>query len=272
MAYVVKAVSPLNLALFYPHPGPTIPTWKVVGSIAAIAAGFGTAILCTRKYRVVAVGWYWYVITLLPVIGIVQVGSQAMADRYTYVPLIGLFIAVTWAAADAFAWAQSKFVSFLITPFSRALLAVAVLVGLGITSYFQVGYWRSTLSLAEHAVAVTRANYFAHALYGSALHKAERDDEALEQCVESIRIRRDYSDGHYRLAIVLAAKNLLQGAVEHFRIALRTDPDNADIHNDLGCVLGRLGDFAGAAEEFQKALELNPEHSKARKNLDAMLK
>lgn len=271
IAYIVKAISPANLAVFYPHPGPTLPVLHTVGAILAIIAGCAMAVVCARRYRVFTIGWLWYLITLVPVIGIVQVGSQAMADRYTYVPLIGLFIAATWGAADLFAYAQSRFSSFLLTRPTKILLAVGVLVGLGVTSYFQVGYWRNTIALTRHAIAVTKDNYFAHAMLGAALHDAGRDDEALEHCVESIRIRRDYSDGHYRLGTVLAAKGLFGGAVEHFRMALRTDPNNAHIYNDLGCALGKLGDIEGAMKAFETALEIDPEHRPAAKNLKAVL-
>lgn len=271
MSYIGKALSPVNLAMFYPHPGPHIPTWQVIGAGVLVMAAFAVAIALRKRYPPVTMGWFWYVITLLPVIGIVQVGSQAMADRYTYIPLIGHFIAATWAADDAFAYAQSRFNSALLTAPAKSVLALAILAGLAATTYFQVGYWRNTIALTEHTIAVTRSNYFAHAMLGTALHKAGRDDEALQHCVESVRIRRDYADGHYRLATVLASKRLLSGAIAHFRMALRNDPKNADIHNDLGCVLGVSGDLKAAADEFTLALKLDPQHPKATRNLQEML-
>jgi len=113
-----------------------------------------------------------------PVIGIVQVGSQGMADRYTYVPLIGLFIAGTWLAADGFAYCQGRFKSALLTAPAKAVLALMMLAGLSVTTYYQVGYWRSSMALAKHAVEVTKDNYLCACHVGMALRKAHRNDEA----------------------------------------------------------------------------------------------
>lgn len=278
MSYIGKAVSPMNLAMFYPHPGPSIPTWQVIGSAAAIAAVTVIATACRKRYPPLTAGWAWYLVTLIPVIGIVQVGSQGMADRYTYIPLIGLFFAATWLAADAFRYARSRLNSFLLTSPAEAIIALAILAGLGITSHYQVGYWRNTMTLAKHAVDVTENNYFARTILGMALHKAGRDDEALEQCVEAVRQQPKYWEAHYRLAVVLASeglapgakKGLLLGALTHFRLALKYYPENADVHNDLGCLLGQIGDTKGAIKHFTLALKYQPDHEAAASNLKAM--
>jgi Flp pilus assembly protein TadD len=218
---------------------------------------------------VVTVGWFWYLITLIPVIGIVQVGSQGMADRYTYVPLIGVFIAATWLVADGFGRAQARFSTFLLSNAAGAALATVLLIGLAVTSHYQVGYWRNTTTLARHAASVTENNHYAHAVLGFALLKAGKTEEALEHCVEAVRLEPAFSEGHYRLGLVLAEKGLMTGAVTHLRMALRADPDNPDIYNDLGCALGRIGQPEEAIEAFATALRLRPDHDAAARNLKA---
>lgn len=270
VSYIGKTISPANLAVFYPHPGPTIPVWQVAASVVLIVLGCVLALWCANRCRAVTVGWAWYLVTLVPVIGIVQVGSQAMADRYTYLPLIGFFIAAVWGAGDLVGWVERKLGRPVVGGQVKWAVALAILGGFAVSAAFQASYWRNTISLMAHAVEVTKDNYYAHAVLSAALHKAGRDDEALQHALAAIKAKPVFAGGHYRLGVILASRGNYRDAAAHYRIALRTDPDNPDIRNDLGIALANLGDYAGAEREFMKALAAAPDHASARKNLNML--
>jgi hypothetical protein len=184
VAYIEKMLWPVHLAAYYPYPRPLPTTWVLVSAALLILASVG-AIALARRRPYVLVGWLWYLGTLVPAIGIVQVGTQSMADRYTYIPLIGIFIILAWGISDALSrWPESRI--------ATAVVATATLFACAVASRRQVRHWESSTSLWKHALEVTTDNYAAHTYYGNAL--ATRGDlaGAIVEYTEAIRIRPDY--------------------------------------------------------------------------------
>jgi cytochrome c-type biogenesis protein CcmH/NrfG len=261
--YIVKMFWPVNLAFFYPY----IVWWPpwIVGGAALLLAGFTILILKhigTRPY--LAVGWLWYLGTLVPVIGVVQVGSQAMADRYTYIPLIGLFMMIAWGAPELMTkWRFGK--KFL------SVLSGVVLAVLALSSWQQVQYWKNSVTLFEHALSVTSRNYLAHNNLGVALFIEGRTDEAMRHYNAALLIKPDYEDAHYNIGMVLAAQGNYEEAIHRYREALRIKPDNANAHNNIGVALAAQGKFDEAIRYYSDALRIRSDHAKARANLAAAM-
>jgi tetratricopeptide (TPR) repeat protein len=264
VAYVVKMVWPAGLAALYPLEA-KLPIWQVVGSIFVLAAATILALRNSRRRPYLAVGWLWYLITLVPVIGLMQVGRQAMADRYSYIPLTGLFIAVAWGASDLLKRLGGKS--------GRPLavgLAVGLIAALMVRSYIQVGYWRDSYTLFTHAIRVTGPNAEAHHNLGGALLEMGETNEALVQYRESLRIDPDNPDLLYGLAFILYRRGSpadLDEAIELFYALIRIKPGRAAVHNDLGTALAKRGRLDAAISQFDQALRLNPESAEARLNL-----
>ena len=258
--YICKMVWPRDMACLYPHPGYTLPIWQVIAStIFLICATF--LVICTsRKHRYVGVGWFWYILTLLPVIGLVQVGSQSMADRYTYVPLIGLFLIIAWGIPDLLAqWFESK--SRIVKLSQQVVLptlAVIVIMALALSARVQANYWRNDIMLFGHAIKVTKNNDIAH--YNLARLYMDRGsiDESIHHYQESLRIDPNKFEAHNNLAAILYSQGNVDEALEHFQTALRIRPDAADIHNNVGKILLQKGKVDEAIASFSRAVKLNP--------------
>jgi tetratricopeptide (TPR) repeat protein len=207
IAYLFKTVYPLNLAVFYPHPGTTLPLWQAAGVALLLAAITVSVLHSTKPYLVV--GWFWYLGTLVPVIGLVQVGIQGMADRYTYVPLIGIFIMAVWGIADLVAgWRSRKAV--------LAFAAAAGLAALTILTWLQVGTWQNSITLYSHAIKVTAGNYWAEYNLGLALMAEDRDDEAFPHFQEAIRIQPGFADAYLNIGVIQAKRGRIDNALANF--------------------------------------------------------
>jgi tetratricopeptide (TPR) repeat protein len=228
---MMKLIWPADLAFFYPYVV-WWPPWIVAGA-ALLLAGLTFLILKymgTRPY--LTVGWLWYLGTFVPVIGVVQVGSQAMADRYTYIPLIGLFMMIAWGVPELFGnWRFRKM--FL------SVLSGVVLTVLALSSWQQVQYWRNSVTLFEHALSVTSGNYLAHNNLGVALSLAERTEEAVCHYSAALLIKPDYTDAHNNLGVTLAAQGKVDAAVGHYTQALRIIPDHEKARANLAAALVR---------------------------------
>ncbi len=249
-SYLVKTVFPQGLAVFYPYTD-GIAAWQVLVSAALIGAVTFLAIRFRKRVPYAFVGWFWYLGTLVPVIGIVQVGMQAMADRYTYVPHIGLFIAVVWGAGDL----ASR------QPQGRKILAAltgVVFAGLSVVTWNQISHWRSSVTLFEHALRVTEQNSLAHLNLGVALNRAGKGGEAAEHYREALRINPNSSGGHFNLANYYVSTGRKDEALLHYREAVRIRPDYANAHNNLGVLLASQGSFEEAAAQYEKALRIEP--------------
>ena len=258
--YLKKMIWPQNLAVFYPHPGQSLPMWQAAGaglllvvvSIAVIRAG--------RRYPYLPVGWLWYVGTLVPVIGLVQVGDQAMADRYTYVSLIGLFIVVAWGVPDvARSWRYGKS--------ALALATGSLLVALMVSTSLQLKHWKNSLTLFDHALSVTDRNYLAHTNFGNVLAELGRVDEALFHFTEAVKIRPSFSKAYNNLGNALARQGRDEEAIFHLTRALELEPDFPRAHNNLGNLFERQRKIEEAVFHYSMALELKPDFAEAYFNL-----
>ncbi len=209
-------------------------------------------------------GWFWYLITLLPVIGFIQIGAQAMADRYTYIPLIGPFIMAVWGAYGAAG--DRKGLRAALTVFF-----VAVMAALAVSTANQLSYWRDSRSLYGRALAVTEGNYLIHNNLGNELAAAGEVDEALVHYLEAVRLYPDYADGHYNLANTYAGLGQDDQAVYHYLEAIRIKPDYEKAYNNLGVTLARRGNLDQAMIYFSEALRMNPASVDSRYNLGSAL-
>lgn len=263
VAYFGKTVWPLHLAAYYPYP-PTQPVGLVWASAGIVIAASVVAIWQLRRHPYVFVGWFWYLGTLIPAIGIVQVGTQAMADRYTYIPLIGIFIVIAWGLPDLFRARDAWRVPI-------AVVATSVLAACAIATRMQVRYWESSMTLWKHALSVTTDNYAAHTYYGNALATQGDVAGAIAHYDEALRIRPDYPEAHNNLGPALAQSGRLDEAIAHFKEAIRLRPNYADAYSNLGVALATQSKFSEAIAAYDEALRLEPENARARSNLGLAL-
>jgi Flp pilus assembly protein TadD len=259
-AYLVSMVWPQHLSFFYPHPGAGLPPWQVLASAALLFAITFAAWRTIRTHPYVAIGWAWYVIMLLPVIGLIQVGVQARADRYTYLPLIGPFLAMTWAYGDTVRRRE------LVV--GTAAVAGVLLTG---AAYVQAGYWHDSVTLYTRALAVTTDNAVAHGNMGLALLEAGDLDGAIAHSREALRLAPGNAEAPNQLATALTRKGLADEAIAVYRTALAVRPNDVTLHSNFGTVLAEQGRFDDAAREFQEALRLAPGSSDAHYNLGILL-
>jgi protein O-mannosyl-transferase len=261
--YVWRGFWPARLAVFYPHPGAALAVWQLglaalfVLSVSALAWQQRSA----RPYLVA--GWLWFLGTLVPVIGLVQVGEQAMADRYAYIPLIGVFVMVVWAAADL---ADRRQISFR----SRAKTAAIVLAILSLFTCDQIRYWRSSYDLWAHAVDVTKDNFFAEENLGAALLASDRSEEALPHLQNAVRIRPSDLAGHLNLAGVLTLSGRSRDAISEYEIAIPgvSDPRLLVVaYENLGRLYAEVGNYSKARASYQQALRINPQQLTAKDGL-----
>jgi len=252
--YISKLFWPVDLAIFYPFPAHGMVFMAIVG-LVLLGACSVAFILLSQRWPYLFVGWFWFLGVLVPAIGIVEVGSASMADRYSYLPSIGLFILVTWGVADFFESRQAKIVP--------TVTAIAVLVGCAVLTSFQVTYWRNSITLFSHARAVTSDNYVADACLGQALDVLGHENEALAFCKEAVKIDPDYPAGQFFLGQVLWKMGDPAEALPHLNAAAQAAPDNSDFQYNLGKFLLEHGQAAGAVSRFNAALEDDPDFAEA---------
>ena len=261
--YVVKMVWPVDLAVFYPHPG-SWPFGEVLLAVALIAVVTLLAVMQVRRRPYLLVGWFWYLGVLVPVIGLVQVGSQAMADRYTYLPLIGIFIMVVWVLADV--WGAGLF--------GRAMAGIGVpaaMVVLVLATQIQVGYWRDSSTLFSHALNVTERNCQAHDGLGKALVAQEDFSGALAHYREAIRLCPSYAAAFNNLAVAQMKQGNLDDALSSNADALRLSPHDGDIHFNRAEIFARKGMGDAAIQEYHSAAAKKPDDVQVRNNLGVAL-
>ena len=257
-AYLTKTIAPWNLGILYVHRGEQTSTLLALGALILLAALTILILWRLRAHRYATVGWLWYLGTLVPVIGLIQVGEQAMADRYTYVPLIGVFIIVAWSLGLA---AQKN--AALARPLQVAAgIAVALYTILG---YLQVGYWRDDLTLFNHAVQVAPDSHRAHTLLGRATLDAGNPRDSLPHFDTAIELF-DSGAPHMGKGNAYLAMNQFSRAFESFQTALIHDPELAEAYNNLGGLLAMRGEFEKAIELFDLAEQYQPGYKSAREN------
>ncbi len=255
IAYIIKMFWPFDLALLYPHPM-SLPWWEIAIACLFLAFIFFLVFKTSRRHPYLGLGWLWYMGTLVPVIGLVQVGSQAMADRYTYIPLIGLFIIIAWGVAELTSRLNNMKKVLTIT-------AVAVLSIVGVTTFLQIKYWENSLVLFEHTINSTENNYLMHNNLGLALSKQGMEKEAVKHFHEAARIKPLFELAHYNLGFAYANQDKMSMAYKHFYTALRIKPEYAEVHNSLGVALASQGEILEANKHFREALRINPEYAEA---------
>jgi tetratricopeptide (TPR) repeat protein len=303
LGYLVKMIWPAPLAVFYPHPGDSLSLARVSLTLLLLLT---ISVLAFRKARTkpyLLVGWLWYVSTLVPVIGLVQVGNQAMADRYAYLPLLGPFLMIVWGLGELAAHLTKR--KTLKRPGYWIVAAGAcALVAFAVTTRVQLAYWRNSLALFEHTRDVTENNYVAYTNIGIVFNKQQRWAEAVESFRQAVRIRPEHASAHSELGVALAKTGRTREAIEHFgkaiaiyptaityfnlglahlregqpdqsvekfRSALRLNPDYFEAHFNLAIALSRLGRPQEARTHFLEAIRIDPGHAGARSGLGTLL-
>jgi tetratricopeptide (TPR) repeat protein len=260
--YINKMFYPNNLSVFYPYHGTRLSV--VIIYFIELAVVTAIIIYMSRRYRYLAVGWFWYIGTLVPVIGLVQVGSQAMADRYTYVPLIGLFIIIAWGIPElASKWRYRKI--------GLEVLASVVLAVLLLWTRTQVRYWKNNLTLFGHSIAVTQNNWVMHNNYGKALAEEGQFEEAIKHLNEALRLRPVYFEARNNLGTIFFMQGKTDEAMECFTEALRIRPGQAEAYLNLGSAYGRQGKYDLAIQNYNEAIRLKPYYPTAYYNLGVIM-
>jgi tetratricopeptide (TPR) repeat protein len=252
--YLGKAVLPLNLAVIYPLPHGW--PWQTVFAATALLVVFSWLLWRLRKARPhLLVGWIWFLVTLAPVIGLVQVGGQAMADRYTYVPSIGLLMMICIEAND---W----FKRWQVGPFAAAAAVTVILAGSVILTERQLGYWTDSATLFSHAIAVSKDNPIAHINLGVALEESGRREEAIKQYQEALQLNPGLVQVHNNLGNLFSRLGRTQDALEQYKEALRLKPGAPLVHANLGNLFLELGRVHEALTQFEEAARLAPGDSR----------
>jgi len=252
VSYIGKMIWPGNLAVYYPYPN-VVPTFKATGALLWLVCISVLVILALRRRPYLAIGWLWYLGTLVPVIGLYQAGLwPAMSDRWAYVPLIGLFVIIAWAVADLVAkWRYRRIVT--------ALSAAAVLSASVLCTRMQVQHWQNSATLYKHATVVVPDNWWAHNALGKVLGSQVRFDEAIAQFTEALRVDPNNAETKNELGKALLLQGRLDEAVVQFTEVLRIDPNNAEIKNELGKALLQQGKVEEAVELYQQFLPKLPD-------------
>lgn len=260
VSYLGMFFYPANLAVPYPRPGLDVPLWKVLGAVVVLVVLTWAAFGARRKRPYLLVGWLWYVGMLVPVSGVLQFGMQTMADRFTYLPQIGLCLALTWGLADALeSWPLRRPVYGV-----AAVLLLAVLMG---CAWRQASFWRDNMTLWDRVLACTSENGLAHHALGNTFLSLGQPDKAIEHFQVATAIEPDDPDYHYNFGVALAAVGRLDDAIEQYRKTVAIQPKNAVAHNNLGNALLVKGQIDEALSACQEALRLDPQFAEAHFNV-----
>jgi Tfp pilus assembly protein PilF len=303
--YLGKTLWPSDLSVFYPHPtltesgGVPLEIWEVAVAAALLVLITFAVVKSRRPYAIV--GWSWYLVSLLPVIGIFQTGGQAMANRYTYVPLIGIFIAVAWGGAELVTrWRPGGR-----SPAQAACaLAILALVACAVAAQRAVQPWRGSIPLYENALSINPRNNIIRLNLGNVFVERGDAERGMEHFRTALEVDPDYIDAHHNLGLALAGRKHYNEAVTHYNEILRIRPDHAIAHNslakalraqgrgeqaahhfsraielgldwrqthyDLASLLHQNGDLPGAIQHYQRTLEIDPNHGGAKRALESL--
>jgi len=256
--YIGKMIWPSNLAVYYPYPKLFVP-WHVLGSVILLIAITLVVIWRAKRSPYLATGWLWYTGTLVPVIGIVQVGGQSMADRYTYIPLIGVFIIVAWGVPDILKkWNHRK--EILLTSSAFSILCLCII------TWTQVGYWQNSITLFDHALKVTDYNWLAYDRRGTAYNDLGNYRQAIEDFNRAIEIKPDFADAYNNRGIAYGSLGNCRQAIEDFDKVIEIKPDFAEAYNNKGNAYAGLGNYRQAIEYYGRAIEIKPGYTEAYRN------
>jgi len=258
--YVRQMFWPIDLIPFYVHPENRLETWRLLLAVIVVVALTSIALLRRRQNPYLLVGWSWYLVMLIPVIGIVQVGLQGHADRYTYLPQIGLYIALVWLIWDLTkSWQQQKIL--------LSAAAMIILGTLSILSWKQTTHWRDTETLWRHTLAVTPDSDVAHAGLGGILFVRGQIEESIDHYQSALRLRDGNTAAHFGLGRALAAKQKTDAAIFHFQKALSIQPDYIAASNDLGVLFASKGEIKEAIQAWRQSLSFDPDNADAANNI-----
>jgi protein O-mannosyl-transferase len=261
--YLWKAVFPHDLAVFYPHPGTALSGWAVAAAGTLLVAISVGAVLCIRRWPFLFVGWAWYLGTLVPMIGIVQVGGQQMADRYTYFPLIGPALALAWLVPELVPAGVLR---------SRILpaAAVAALGALATAAFLQVGYWQNSVTLARHSLDCQPNDPFIQGMLGNAFVTHGKAEEGLALLESAARSSPRSAHAHFGLGIVLQRLGRIDEAAREYRRAIEIDDTNPEIESNLAVILAARGQYEEARQHLKRAIEIDPNYPNPYASLGAL--
>jgi len=254
--YIEKMFWPANLAAFYPYAEDKLHSWQVLPLAVLLIIITTCVVRLGARHKYLPVGWFWFLGTLVPVIGIIQAGSQAMADRYTYVPLIGLFIIIGWGLPEILkSWRYRKiiFISF----------ALVSLSALAICAWIQTSHWKNTISLFKHALRVTSGNYIAYIQMGNAYFTAGEIDHAISAYSKAIEINPQEPWPYYNRGNVYISRGLYDAAIFDYSKAIEINPSDADFYLARGIAYSSKGEMDRALADYDKAIEINPKYAEA---------
>jgi protein O-mannosyl-transferase len=264
VSYVGQFFCPAQLAAFYPYPLEGLPLWQVAGALLLLATVTTGVAAYWRQWPWLLVGWFWYLGMLVPVIGLMQVGHQSMADRYTYLPQIGLTLGLACAVKQALAsWPHRGRLCGV-----AAALLLAILMG---CAWRQASFWHDSETLWQHAIDCMPRNAAAHANLASALAHDNRIDEAMDHFTTALKIRPDVADVHYNFGLALVNCGRIDEGIAQYHQALDIRPDYAEAHNNLGLALAKRGRSDEALSHYRKAVEIEPAHANAHYNIGLIL-
>ena len=253
IAYIGKMILPINLAVLYPYPKAMV-LWQVLGAVLLLIVITFAVIRLFRKVPYLSTGWLWYLGTLVPVIGIVQAGSQAMADRYTYISMIGLFVIVAWGIPDLLnKWQYRK----------ETLLALSILsvLFLATMTWRQVGYWQNSSTLFDQTLKVTENNWFIHNSRGSMYNKSGNYNQAIDDYNKAIAYKPDYTDAYNNRGNVYSKLSNYSQAIEDYNKTITFKPDYAEAYNNRGSAYHRLGKYNEAINDYCRAIQIKPDYA-----------
>ncbi|MEN6355753.1 MAG: tetratricopeptide repeat protein [Armatimonadota bacterium] len=276
VVYLRKMIWPSDLTTFYPHPGASLALWQVLGS-AALVIALTWLIARSRRQPYAIVGWMWYLITLVPVIGLVQVGAQAMADRYTYIPMIGIAILIAWSVPDILLRNRESSIKHKRVSRGKAgmapvaFIAIAAIAALAVCTYRQVGYWQDDFALFNQNTKIVGRNSLANEIIGNAYYKQGKLDIAEQHFREAISILPDYFDARQSLASMLIKQQRYEEAESFLNETLKYYPNNAQAHMQLGLAYLELAKLDSAQEHLCEAIRIRPRKAMAHEILGIVL-
>jgi protein O-mannosyl-transferase len=276
VTYIWQMLWPARLAVFYPHPNDRLPLLEVTAAIAFLVGISLLVIYLRRTKPYLVTGWFWYLGMLVPVIGLVQVGEQAHADRYTYLPQIGLYIMIAWTVGDLLLESRPRVRSALV-----GVAAALAILSLGVRAFGQASYWKNSETLWNHTLTVTGENDVAHNNLGFLFLRRGELDKAISQFQAALNIQSRNTETHYSLGAALiqnnlgnalARQHLWDKAIDHLQEAVRLRPDYADAYFNLGSVLFQQGRIDQAIAQWQKALAIRPTDAEAHRSVASALR